>query len=83
MRLFLDQTAIEAWPLAAGPEWVAGEYAARVLTGFGWPTLRVQFTDLVDRRDVKEMQHAWVGRIRLKRLPSVTPGPRHAGGPSK
>jgi hypothetical protein len=73
MRLFLDQTAVDAWPLAAGQEWVAREYAARVPTRFGWPTLRVQFTDLVDRRDVKEMQHAWVGRIRLKRLPSGTP----------
>jgi hypothetical protein len=73
MRLFLDQTAVDAWPLAAGQEWVAREYAARVPTRFGWPTLRVQFTDLVDRRDVKEMQHAWVGRIRLKRIPSGTP----------
>ena len=47
MRLLLDGTAIDTWPLAAGREWVAQEYVARVPTGFGWPTLRLQFTDLL------------------------------------
>ena len=71
MRLLLDGTAIDTWPLAAGRDWVAQEYVARVPTGFGWPTLRLQFMDLLDRRDVQEVQHAWVGRIRLTRLPGA------------
>lgn len=73
MRLLLDETEIHAWQLAADREWVAREYTARVPTAFARPTLRIEFTDLLDRRDVQEVQHAWVGRIRLKRLPAGTP----------
>jgi hypothetical protein len=70
MRLFLDQTEVQAWRLEAGRRWVKREYTARAQTGFGRPVLRLEFSDLVDRRDAGQMQHAWVGRVRLKRLPA-------------
>jgi hypothetical protein len=87
MRLLLDDTEIHVWQLAADRQWLAREYTARVPTGFARPTLRIEFTDLLDRRDAQQVQHAWVGRIRLKRLPAGTPvgvlagadpGPSHA-----
>jgi hypothetical protein len=70
MRLLLDETEVHAWQLAADREWIAREYTARVPTKFGRPRLRLEFTELVDRRGVGVAQHAWVGRIRLKRLPA-------------
>jgi hypothetical protein len=73
MRLLLDETEVHAWQLAADREWVVGQYTARVPTRFARPTLRIEFTDILDRRDAQIVQHAWVGRIRLKRLPAGTP----------
>ena len=73
MRLLLDETEAHTWRLTADQHWVAREYTARVPTKFGRPRLRLEFTDLIDRRDAGEVQHAWVGQIRLKRLPAGTP----------
>ncbi len=73
MRLLLDETEVHVWQLTADRDWVVGEYTARVPTRFARPTLRIEFTDIFDRRDAQVVQHAWVGRIRLRRLPAGSP----------
>ena len=73
MRLLLDETEIHVWQLAADREWVEGKYIARVPTRFARPTMRIEFTDIFEHDEAQVVQHAWVGRIRLKRLPAGTP----------
>jgi hypothetical protein len=69
MRLSLDDREVRDWQLAAGQgTWLQQVYSARVRTRFGRPTLRLEFADLLDRRDVRQVQHAYVGRIRFTRV---------------
>jgi hypothetical protein len=69
LTLLLDDRAVDAWTLRAGSgEWVRGEYVAWVGTTFAHHTLRLQFADLVDQRAANRLKHAYVDRIRVRRI---------------
>ncbi len=71
MRLLLDGTAIYTWPLAAGRDWVAQEYVARVRRDSRWPTPRSSFMDLLRLAGCPGGPARMGGDIRLTRLPGA------------
>lgn len=69
MRLLLGSEPVEEWTLEAGQgRWVQRAYVARVQTRFGHPRLQLQFVDLLDDRGAGRVQHAYIDRLRLRRI---------------
>jgi hypothetical protein len=72
MTVLVDGHLVESRPLQAGwRRWQEETYVTRVPTGFGHPTLAIAFEGLLDtpaRDGPDRVQHAYVDRIRLRRL---------------
>jgi hypothetical protein len=67
LTLLLDGRPVAARPLrGVTGQWVRGEYAARVPTGFGRAQLRLELTGFLDDPVRGGFQHAYVDGIRIR-----------------
>ena len=70
LRLFLNNQLVKEWEVQSGMgEWNKQTYLAQVHTDFGHPRLRLEFTNLINKRKMDLIQQVYVDRIIIRSAP--------------